>query len=39
MTTWAVYKWEYRRQRRFAERGRIAAAWIAFWWAIEPPAF
>lgn len=38
MTTWDVYKWEYRRQR-WAGRGRMAAAWVAFWWAIQPPAF
>jgi hypothetical protein len=36
--TMTLYKWEYRRQRR-AGRNPIAAAWIAFWWAIEPPAF
>jgi hypothetical protein len=34
----ALFKWEYRRQRRM-QRNPLVAAWIAFWWAIEPPAF
>jgi len=39
MTTYTCFKWEYRRQRRFFSKGRIAAAWIALLWALEPLPF
>lgn len=29
----ALFRWEYRRQRRM-QRNPVVAAWIAFWWAV-----
>jgi len=36
--TRTLLKWEYKRQRRMG-KGRMAAAWIALLWALEPLPF